>query len=118
MHVVNNLDREKGIEEQLEGFAVAVNRWDPKPEDFAYKFVECDDWQKAVLRGMAIAADTIDMLWANKEVMEGGNEPEVVKSAREEYQESALTAAQDWIIMQMCEHLISFGDSNYEESEE
>lgn len=112
MHVVNNLDREKSIEEQIESLAVATNLMYPKQEDFHYKYSECDEWQRGVLLGMAIAADQIDTLWANKEVLEGNNEPGVVQQVREDYQEQALTEAQDWIIMHMCEMLISFGDDN------
>ena len=112
MHIKNNLDMEKSIEEQIETFACATNLMYPKPEDFHYKYSECDEWQRGVLLGMAIAADQIDTLWANKEVLEGNNEPKVVMKAREDYQERALAEAQDWIIMQMCETLISFGDDN------
>lgn len=117
MHYVHNLDTEKEIYSQMEGFAVATNLMHPKPEDFHYKYSECEPWQKDMLLGMAIAADQIDLLWENKEIMEGSNEPELIKKLREEYQENALCEAQDWIVRCMCEHLISFGDTNACEKE-
>lgn len=110
MKIDYNLDREKSIEDQLDTFAVAVNRWNPNPEDYVYKYSDLDEWQKAVIRGMAISADEIDNLWDG--MMPSIDEPVPITQVKEFYQREILEEAQERMVLRMCELLVVFGDEN------
>lgn len=64
----DNLDIEKSVMDQLDEYAVAVNHFIPKDEDYAYKFADMEnDFNRGAIWGMAMMLESIQALDANHE---------------------------------------------------
>lgn len=111
MHIKHNLDHEKPILDQIQGFAVAVNYMNPKPEDFHYKYSELSQEHRDVLFGMAWQIDNLDTFNEHREVDILIDEiPPSFANIRDEIETKVMENAYEWLIIEMCEVLISFGD--------
>lgn len=64
MRYDDNLDIEKSVMEQLDEYAVAVNRF--APEDYCYNFADLEhDFHKGAIWGMAMMLESLQTLDAN-----------------------------------------------------
>lgn len=62
----DNLDIEKSVMEQLDEYAVAVNRFVPKKEDYSYNFADLEhDFHRGAIWGMAMMLESLQTLDAN-----------------------------------------------------
>jgi len=111
MHIDNNLDYENPIIDQLDDLGVAVNKMNPKEDDFTYKYSELNREHKDVIFGMAYMCDSL----ANFDGIrtfesKHKDETPTLNKMRDEIEGNALNDAFNFMIDEMCEALICFAD--------
>ena len=110
----DNLEIEhKSVMEQLGNYAVAVNRFLPKEEDYAYKYSDMEhDFNRGAIWGMAMMLDSIQAMDANHD-FDDLDDNTILGKMKHEIEENYLNEVFNDMLSTMNMTLVSLLDEEY-----